>query len=122
MEVKALELLGKTLSSIDVNDDKSEIVFTTLDGDRYLMCHLQDCVEYVRIDDICGDLDDLIGSPILMADEATNSDETFGREIWESFTWTFYKFSTIKGDVTIKWLGESNGCYSESVDFVKIEN
>ncbi|WP_458249914.1 hypothetical protein [Bacillus paranthracis] len=28
----------------------------------------------------------------------------------------------MKGYVTLRWLGESNGYYSESVDFVQLEN
>ncbi len=66
----------------------------------------------------------MIDSPILQADEATNSeDRTLGNhEPYNSFTWTFYKLATIKGYVTIRWLGESNGYYSESVDFCKINN
>lgn len=88
------------------------------------MLHFQDCCEGVYIDDICGDLEDLVDTPILLAEEAY-SDETVNlnepKSEWDdAFTWTFYKFSTIKGSVTIRWYGSSNGYYSTSVDFIKV--
>lgn len=81
--------------------------------------HWQDCCESVTIEDIVGDLEDLVGEPILLAEEATSDENPDGvtKEYQDSFTWTFYKFATRKGYVDIRWYGESNGCYSESVDF-----
>lgn len=32
----------------------------------------------------------------------------------------WYKFGTIKGYVTVRWYGESNGYYSEEVNFERV--
>lgn len=112
------ELKGKILNKIE-NKDNAELIFTLDNGEEYILYHSQDCCESVYIEDIEGDLQNLVGTPILQADESTNSEDKLDKEIYDSFTWTFYKLATIKGYVTIRWLGESNGYYSESVTFCK---
>lgn len=118
-EVK--DILGLTLESIDKVDDNL-LIFTTTCNQRYMMHHDQDCCESVWIEDICGDPEDLIGSPITLAEESSSrlTEEELGEDSEGSGTWTFYKFATIKGYVDIRWCGTSNGYYSESVDFVKV--
>ena len=114
------EIIGKTLSEINkVNIDginQDELYFKFKNGDEYQMYHNQDCCERVYIEDIEGDLDDLIGVPLLVAEEVSSENTSAS----ESGTWTFYKFATIKGHVTIRWYGSSNGYYSEKVKFQKI--
>lgn len=121
--VKVTELIGKTLTRIDVSKEKDEILLVCSDETEYKMFHKNECCESVSIEDICGDLGDLLNSPLLMAEEVESHEnpEGFNTEYQESFTWTFYKFATIKGYVTIRWYGESNGYYSESVDFKRIK-
>ena len=101
-------------------ENNDELHFYMPDGSMYRMFHHQDCCESVTIDDICGDLNYLIGTPILLAEEVhseqVNPDGVEIPEYQDSFTWTFYKLATIKGYVTIRWYGGSNGYYSESVD------
>lgn len=113
------KLIGKTLTDIRVDAD--QIIFEDDTSQQYKMYHRQDCCEGVYIEDIIGDIKDLIGNPILMAEESTSNENPEGitKEYQDSFTWTFYKLATIKGYVTIRWYGESNGYYSESVEFEK---
>ncbi|WCS68981.1 hypothetical protein Goe27_01180 [Bacillus phage vB_BsuM-Goe27] len=112
------ELKGKVLEEVrDTGYD--ELYFYTVDGDTYRMNHEQDCCEHVELEDIIGDLDDLIGEPILMAEEVTEEEPAHAYEGDASETWTFYKLATIKGYVTLRWYGTSNGYYSESVSFKK---
>lgn len=112
------DLLGKTLTRVEQIDD-DRIQFETEDGKSYAL-YCQDCCESVTAEDISGDLADLIGTPILLAEEATSDVPPPGSERGESDTWTFYKLSTIKGSVDIRWHGTSNGYYSESVDFAEV--
>lgn len=108
-------LRGKTIVKIKGAKRRSdEIRFHFSDGSVGKFYHQQECCEGVAVEDICGDIEDLIGSPLLMAEEASNVDETGN---YESATWTFYKFATKNGSVTIRWLGESNGYYSKGVSF-----
>lgn len=122
-EVDVSVLMHRTITNLQQNGD-DELLFTMDNGDRYIMYHSQDCCECVRIEDIDGDLNDLVGSPILQAEEVTGEtqDSWEEDERQDSYTWTFYKFATIKGFVTLRWLGESNGYYSERVDFGKVED
>ena len=113
-------LLGKTLESVTTKGYPDEVHFTTTSGEKFMQYHYQDCCENVYLEDIAGDLQDLVGSPILVAEEATNLyKEGDGGQGEES--WTFYKLATVKGYVTLRWYGTSNGYYSTSVSFKKVE-
>jgi hypothetical protein len=118
------ELIGKTVVSVEyLKKNSDQLIFRCSDGAVFRMYHYQDCCESVRIEDVVGDVHDIIGSPILSAEEKTNSEDTFGKiEYPESFTWTFYTIATAKGYLDIRWLGESNGYYSESVEFKQIND
>ena len=109
-------LKGKILKDIKIKGTES-ILFIDEDDIEYEMFHDYDCCENVYIEDICGDINNLIGSKIIMAEEIINRDLSPLNKYDESYTWTFYKFATVKGYVTIRWYGESNGYYSEEVDF-----
>jgi len=113
-------LLGETLVSVTGEAGSDEMRFVTESGKTYVLYHSQDCCESVSIDSIVGDLQDLIGNPLLMAEEVSSGDRPADVPVpqyVESETWTFYKLATVKGYVDIRWHGESNGYYSESVYF-----
>ncbi len=116
MQVNIIDdLVGKTFKKVEaVEDSVGDVLELNFHNElkSYSFYHDQDCCEHVRIVDITGDLSDLEGSPLTMAEESSGAGDG-----GDSSTWTFYKFATEKGYVTIRWLGESNGYYSETVTF-----
>jgi hypothetical protein len=117
------ELMGKTLTAAEGQVGGNQIVFTTAEGSKYKMYHSQNCCESVTVEDICGSLQELVGSPIIQAEESESAEWPEGvpkSEYEESYTWSFYRLATAKGQVVIRWFGSSNGYYSESVDFEKL--
>ena len=111
------QMLGKTFVQVSGAVGNFDLLFETANGERFMFSHQQDCCERVDINDIVGDLQDLVGEPLLVAEEVQGETPVdFNEREYESVTWTFYKFATRKGYVDVRWLGESNGYYSERVD------
>lgn len=115
------EIIGKTFTKIEVlNQDSGndEIRFTISSDEVYIMHHVQDCCEHVIIKDINGDIQRLIGSPVLLA-ECVQSDP---KDVdGEEEMWTYYKLATKDEHVVISWYGTHNGYYSVEVDFYNIK-
>ena len=119
---KTIEHIKKIIACTVHEEDR--LIFKLKTGETIVMEHEQECCEDVSIKDINGDLDDIINSPILSSEEYSKDYECCEYNILESccecygynkLLWTFYKLSTIKGSVKIRWLGESNGYGSEKV-------
>lgn len=114
------DLVGLTIETISGLEEGSEkATFKCTTGEVFEMYHDQDCCETVQVAEVIGDVVDLMGYPVVEAEESSNND-SFPRAGYDSWTWTFYKIGTTKGFVTIRWLGESNGYYSEDVSFHKV--
>lgn len=111
-----------TVQQINGFDDNDAVRFTTEDGREFELTHRQDCCEHVYIESIIGELSDLEGSEILLAEESSNSHDDEGGDYDDnSHTWTFYKLATSKGYVDIRFYGSSNGYYGESASLYEME-
>lgn len=109
------DIIGKTFSRIEVvkNGERGdEIIFWNGDQPDFLQCHIQDCCEDVHLEEIIGDLQDLVGTEILEA-------RVDQQDIDSQSIWTFYNIRTIKGSVTLRWYGSSE-YYSIEVSFFKL--
>lgn len=121
------DLVGKTIWQIE----------RTLDwhGEtRMLVLHLDDLTAFymydeehgtgndvsIRLTDISGDLDDLLNEPLLVAEMAKQDDNSSTPD--DGQNWTFYRFATQKGFVVLRWLGQSNGYYSEEVSTKMVDD
>lgn len=126
------ELVGRTIKAVRMvqcHGDYGQLgdlglEIETVDGPTFRMYHDQDCCESVSLIDGFEDLQGLVGGLVALAEETHPDIPAVQDADWlrepESFTWTFYKIQTTQGDATLRWYGESNGYYSESVSFYRV--
>ena len=119
-------LIGQTFDAVHAKVQGDAVRFIRDDEVLFKLHHEQDCCEAVWLEDIVGDLGDLIGTPITRAEKVTNRTPGIGvfidaplpegEEDPDSYTWTYIWIGTTKGTVAFRWYGTSNGYYSEDVD------
>jgi len=115
------EFSGKTIQEIrgcKNHSDEVTIMFT--DGSCLKFYHSQDCCESVLLEDFDATPEDLVNAKIISIEERisySGEDKIKSLNPWhESYTWSFYVIKTSKFTMTMRWYGESNGWYSETVD------
>jgi len=118
MDIK--DLVGETLAFIDADDKGEEVMLTTQSGRRIRIYHMQDCCEYVRVEDTQGNWHDLVGKVITEATKGVNPEGDPTPGCPDSGTRTTLTFRVDDATVISKWIGESNGYYSESVDIEEL--
>jgi hypothetical protein len=115
-------LRGKTIKRFtNATVGSEDVGIECDDGTAYRLKYYPDCCASCSLNEIVGDISDLIDTPILMAEVVVGGADVHpAPEHADSFTWAFYKLATVKGYVTLRFLGESNGYYSETVDFERV--
>ena len=105
------QIQGMTITAV-VYKEVNESLLIHLNTHVLEMLHHQDCCETVYLADVVGSFEDLIGHPLL---EVSESIVDIATEDMSS-TASYYNFKTIKASVQLRWVGESDGYYSETVD------
>ena len=123
MYVRLDTLLGVTLEHVELFD--AGVQMTSVNGDKFVLMHEQDCCEEVYLLD-WDDLDCLVGSPIVLAEEVSNQWHSGiplppGNTSNSEEEWTFYKIGTLKGTCTFRFYGRHNGCYAVNAKLYQVE-
>ena len=109
--LKFEQIQGMTITAV-VYKESNESLLIHLNTHVLEMIHHQDCCETVYLADVAGSFEDLIGYPLLEVSESIVDIAT----AYTSSTASYYNFKTVKASVQLRWVGESNGYYSETVD------
>jgi hypothetical protein len=120
-QLELSDLIGMTLRKATTAD--GALLLETIDGRLISFDTVSDCCNYGELTDVCGDLADLVGTPIVRAECPSSDDPVYPvvplkaevDKAQESETWTFLILGTTRGTVTIRWYGTSNGYYCEDV-------
>lgn len=117
---KYAELEGKIVDSVVFLEDCQTLTITLSDESEWVMYHEQDCCENVWLESGLEDLASLVGQKLLLVESVSKVRYTEDALEDERVRWTYYKFATVKSSATLRWVGKSNGWYSEQVNFEQI--
>lgn len=111
---------------VGAEEDSEEVFFVFNDGGPVVkIYHRYEHGESVSINEVIGDPEDLIGHPLVVSDESdeepTEKEKAHSDQL-DSSTWTFYRFANHGGSLCLRWLGSSNGYYSEAVYIETLSN
>lgn len=114
--VQMEKLLGHEIIEVQGLEQYSETVTLFTKEGKFWFEHSQDCCESVSLEDftLMGEMTGVVMRAYESTDDATT--ENTGQQYLESGTWTFYRIETPRGSLFMRWLGTSNGYYSEGVD------
>jgi hypothetical protein len=123
MKTEKLTFLdGRTVKNVYVSDDAFTLEIDDVNYPFVHFYHRQSCCEDVKIEDIVGGkLSELVGQKMYHCElvEQDNEDSSFVAKedvnYITSATWSFLKLNTLKDSITVRWWGESNGYYSETI-------
>jgi hypothetical protein len=110
-------LKGEILTEIDCDENDEVILLTTESGRQFKLYHSQDCCERVYIQEF-DNYKALIGKKII---EVTDEENDVSKDYYDSATETVITFRVNDATVINRWIGESNGYYSERVNFMEIK-
>ena len=104
------QMIGKTFISIKGTIRDNYLEFTDTEGNEYTFVGVSNGPD-PWIEDIVGDLNDLLGTPMVIARVDSNDSDSF-------HSWTFYNFGTVNGYVTIRWCSEDARYYGARVIYM----
>lgn len=101
---ESIQGLGATVTAVTgMEEDSNEAVIETDKGTVRLR-HFKDCCEDVRLLDVAGDPEDLVGGLIVTFEQRTGPlDPKKGKKPKGGDTYTFFVIRTTRGDVTLRW-------------------
>lgn len=76
------DMVGKIATKVYENQYGDELTFEFEDGTKCNFFHYQDCCESVSIEDVNGDYEDLVGTPLLVAEERGWEPEDYKPSDW----------------------------------------
>lgn len=108
------EFKNKVIKNISgLEKGSQEVYFECEDGTKYFLYHYQVCSEKVYIEEIAGNINDIIGCKINIADVVTSGNSNI-------FLQTFFTLSSDKGSLIFRWIGESVGSVLVDVSFNEV--